>query len=75
MSTDRDSLVAAVRAADAEARHHKKLSNRHRQAAREARERQARLEEQCAALGITVTFETGKGNDPWPKLHSSISPR
>lgn len=68
---DPDSLVAAARAADAEARHHKRLSNRHRHAAREARERQARLEEQCAALGITITYEIGKGNAPWPSNRSS----
>jgi hypothetical protein len=67
-------LVAEARAADAEARRHKRASNYHRQAAREARERQTELERECARLGITVTYH-GEGTTPWPENQSSISQR
>ena len=45
-------LAESVRDLDAKARHHKREAARHRQMAREARERQAELEAECRRLGI-----------------------
>jgi ribosomal protein L32E len=51
-------LVHAARDLDASARKHKREAERHRRAAQAARQKQAEIERQCAALGITVTYET-----------------
>ncbi|WP_162230652.1 hypothetical protein [Nitratireductor soli] len=61
-----DRLIARARAADEEARNHKRLERAHRHKARAARERQAEIERQCARLGITVIYDqvihpTGEG--------------
>lgn len=54
-------LVQAARALDLAARRHKREASRHRRLAQEARDRQAQIEAQLAALGITVTYETPNG--------------
>ncbi|RVG68492.1 hypothetical protein [Sinorhizobium meliloti] len=74
MMSGRD-LVAEARALDAEARRHKREERRHRMAARDAREKLAAIERECARLGITLSIHTGEGNAPWPKTPSSISTR
>lgn len=48
-------LSEAVRDLDAKARHHKREAQKHRALAREARTRQARLEDECQRLGIAFT--------------------
>lgn len=52
-----EGLIAQARAADEEARHHKRLERAHRHKARAARERQAEIERHCARLGITIVYE------------------
>lgn len=68
-------LVARARMLDAEARHHKREERRHRMAARDAREKLAAIERECARLGIALTINSGEGRAPWPRPHSSTSPR
>ncbi|MBN9333860.1 hypothetical protein [Devosia sp.] len=58
---DPEKLIEEARRLNGQARHHKRESGRHRKAAQSAREKQAEIERQCAALGITVTYEPGKG--------------
>lgn len=58
--TDTD-LVKAARELDREARRHKKAASHHRRLAQEARDRQAKIEAQLAAIGITVTYENSQG--------------
>lgn len=54
-------LVQAARRFDREARQHKAAASRHRRLAQEAREQQAAIEAQCAALGIAVSYEPQPG--------------
>jgi len=68
-------IQAEARALDAKARHHKREERRHRLAARDARERLAKIERECARLGITLTIQHGEGTSPWPKTHCSTSTR
>lgn len=60
-----EELTEAIRDLDAKACHHKREAGRHRRLAREARERQAALEDQCRRLGIAFTTHrspTGEGD-------------
>ncbi len=72
--TKGEELIRAARDLDASARQHKRQAERHRRAAQTAREKQAEIERQCAALGITVTYDhSGEGTTPWPANRSSTS--
>lgn len=62
-------LTAAIRDLDAEARHHKREAARHRALARAARDRQARLVDECRRLGIHFTIH-GAGD-----IHGQTRPR
>lgn len=56
-------LAARALALDAAARNHKRQAQMHRKRARELREKQAEVERQCAARGITVKYVTkGEGD-------------
>ncbi|RVQ76114.1 hypothetical protein [Sinorhizobium medicae] len=68
-------LAAEARDLDAEARRHKREERRHRMAARDAREKLAAIERECARLGITLSINSGEGTVPWPKTSSSTSIR
>lgn len=72
-----EGLIRQARALDATARRNKRAADQHRKAAQAAREQQAEIERQCAALGITVTYDhsPGEGTTPWPHNRSSISRR
>lgn len=61
---DPQHLIEEARRLDGQARHHKREIGRHRKAAQSAREKQAKIERQCAALGITVTYEPCLGSGP-----------
>ncbi len=54
-------LVKAARDLDREARRHKRAASHHRRLAQDARDRQAKIEAQLAALGISVTYENPQG--------------
>jgi len=56
-----EDLVTTARQLDREARRHKQAAARHRRLAQDARDRQARVEAQLAAIGITVTYQPTKG--------------
>ncbi|AEQ50749.1 hypothetical protein [Pelagibacterium halotolerans] len=49
-----EQLIAEARKAEAEARHHKRAERQHRLAAQAARRRQAEIEAQCQARGISI---------------------
>lgn len=71
-----EQLIRAARDLDVSARQHKREAERHRRAAKTARERQAEIERQCAALGITVTYEPqGAGAPPWPQQTQNSASR
>lgn len=53
-------LVEQARRLDRKARHHKHKAGQHKQALREARQRQSEIEARCRELGIAVTYE-GEG--------------
>lgn len=56
MTSSAVDLVQEARRLDGDARRHKGEITRHRRALQSVRERQAEIERQCAALGITVTY-------------------
>ncbi|ADZ70123.1 hypothetical protein [Polymorphum gilvum] len=57
---------------DAAARHHKREERRHRQAARDARQKLAALAADCARLGISLTVHPGEeGETSWPPRSST----
>ena len=62
-------LVAEARDLDAAARRHKRESQRHREAARDCRQRQAEVEAECRRLGIEITYH-GEG-----ETHGQTHPR
>lgn len=70
------SLATEARALDARARFHKREAQRHREAARACRERQAAVEAECRRLGIKVTYEglSGEG-DIHGRRDENIDPR
>jgi hypothetical protein len=76
MSARAVSLIREARRLDGEARVHKGEVARHRAALQGVRARQAAIEQECAELGITVTYHPiGEGTHPWPKPQSSTSRR
>ena len=52
-------LAEQATALDARARYHKKASQNHRDAARDCRIKQARLEAECKRLGIEIIYREG----------------
>ncbi|WJS05207.1 hypothetical protein [Roseibium aggregatum] len=71
-----EAMTEQARKLDAQARHHKREANRHRNAARSARQQLADLTRECERLGISISIqEPGEGLSPWPKTRSSISAR
>ena len=67
-----DSNQAQIRAQslDQSARHHKRQAQRHRDAARKAREELEALRSECARLGIELTFQPGEGMIHGQSSHS-----
>ncbi len=65
-------LAQEAVALDVRAQHHKRESQRHREAARDCRQQQAEVEAKCRALGIEIIYP--RRDIPW-RNHSSTSPR